>query len=167
MKHKKNGFLTFANDGDADRYGVLDEKGEYISPNIVMAILLKYLVQKGLKGKMIKTVGVSQIVDITAEKLGVEMLTTPVGFKWLSEKMRENETILAGEDSGGLSTGGHIPEKDGIFANLLILETVCAAGKPLYTLKEEITKFAGKEFLQDRVDVKLKSEDEKIGRAHV
>ena len=88
------------------------------------------------------------------------MLTTPVGFKWLSEKMRENETILAGEDSGGLSTGGHIPEKDGIFANLLILETVCAAGKPLYTLKEEITKFAGKEFLQDRVDVKLKSEDE-------
>jgi len=160
MKHKKNGFLTFANDGDADRYGVLDEKGEYISPNIVMAILLKYLVQKGLKGKMIKTVGVSQIVDITAEKLGVEMLTTPVGFKWLSEKMRENETILAGEDSGGLSTGGHIPEKDGIFANLLILETVCAAGKPLYTLKEEITKFAGKEFLQDRVDVKLKSEDE-------
>lgn len=125
-----------------------------------MAILLKYLVHKGLKGKMIKTVGVSQIIDIVAEKLGVETLTTPVGFKWLSEKMRENETILAGEDSGGLSTGCHIPEKDGIFANLLILEAICALGKPLYVLKQEITEFAGKEFLQDRVDVKLKSENE-------
>lgn len=160
MKYSKAGFLTFANDGDADRYGVLDEKGEYVSPNIIMAILLKYLVHKGLKGKMIKTVGVSQIIDIVAEKLGVETLTTPVGFKWLSEKMRENETILAGEDSGGLSTGCHIPEKDGIFANLLILEAICALGKPLYVLKQEITEFAGKEFLQDRVDVKLKSENE-------
>ncbi len=161
MKHKKAGFLTFANDGDADRYGVIDEDGEYISPNIIMAILLKYLVSKGHKGKMIKTVGVSEIIDIVSKKLGIETITTPVGFKWLSEKMRENETILAGEDSGGLSIGRHIPEKDGIFANLLILEAVCALKKPLCELKKEIINFSGKEFFQDRVDVKLKSNDEK------
>jgi len=161
MKHTQNGFLTFANDGDADRYGVIDEKGEYISPNIIMAILLKYLSCKGLKGKMIKTVGVSQIIDITAKKLGLETITTPVGFKWLSEKMRENETLLAGEDSGGLSTGCHIPEKDGIFANLLILEAVSSLKKPLYVLKQEALDFAGANFLQDRVDIKLKSDEEK------
>ncbi len=161
MHHQRADFLTFANDGDADRYGVIDEKGEYISPNIIMAILLKYLKEKGAKGKMIKTVGVSQIIDITAEKLGVETITTPVGFKWLSEKMRENKTILAGEDSGGLSTGCHIPEKDGIYANLLILEAVSHYKKPLCELKDEILKFAGTEFLQDRVDIKLKNDEEK------
>ena len=95
MKHKKQGYITFANDGDADRYGVLDENGEYVSPNIIMAILLKYLHNKGHKGKMIKTVGVSKIIDIIAQKLDIETITTPVGFKWLSEKMRENDTILA------------------------------------------------------------------------
>jgi len=161
MKHKKEGFLTFANDGDADRYGVIDERGEYISPNIIMAILLKYLTYKGHKGKMIKTVGVSEIIDITAQKLGIETITTPVGFKWLSEKMRENKTILAGEDSGGLSVGEHIPEKDGIFANLLILEAVSFLNKPLYLLKDEIIKFSGCNFFQDRVDVKLKLNEEK------
>lgn len=161
MKHKKTGYLTFANDGDADRYGVIDETGEYISPNIIMAILLKYLVSCGHKGKMIKTVGVSEIIDIVSKKLNIETITTPVGFKWLSDEMRKNETILAGEDSGGLSIGCHIPEKDGIFANLLILEAVCALKKPLCELKKEIINFAGKEFFQDRVDVKLKSNDEK------
>lgn len=161
MHHCKADFLTFANDGDADRYGVIDERGEYISPNIIMAILLKYLKEKGKNGKMIKTVGVSQIIDITAEKLGVETITTPVGFKWLSEKMRENDTILAGEDSGGLSTGCHIPEKDGIYANLLILEAVSHYKKPLCKLKDEILKFAGTKFLQDRVDIKLKNDKEK------
>ncbi len=161
MKHCKSGFLNFANDGDADRYGVIDEECKYVSPNIIMAILLKYLFERGLKGKMIKTVGVSRIIDIIAEKLGIETITTPVGFKWLSEEMRKNDTILAGEDSGGLSTGCHIPEKDGIFANLLILEAVSYYKKPLYILENEITEFAQETFLQDRVDIKLKSDEEK------
>ena len=160
MKHKKAGMLTFANDGDADRYGVIDESGQWVSPNEILAILLKYLVQnKGAKGKMIKTVGVSALVDVVAKKLNVETITTPVGFKWLSEKMRENETILAGEDSGGLSTGNHIPEKDGIYANLLILEMVSKLQKPLYQLREELLKFSGVNFYCDRVDVKFEDKD--------
>ena len=171
------------------RYGVIDEKGNYISPNIILAILLKYLSNKGLTGKMIKTVGVSSIVDIVAKKLNIQTITTPVGFKWLSEEMQKNRTILAGEDSGGLSTGLHIPEKDGIYANLLIIETISKSNKKLFELVEEIKNFAGKEFYQDRVDVKLdnsiqaeilqekfkkfdsisnfKIKEKKIGRAHV
>lgn len=155
LKHKKQGFITVANDGDADRYGVLDENGNYISPNIVLALLLKYLVSKGKTGLMIKTVGVSAIVDVVAKKLNVKIATTPVGFKWLSAAMRKDTAILAGEDSGGLSTGEHIPEKDGIFANLLIIEMLTKENKPLFVLAKEIKEFAGCEFYTDRVDVKI------------
>ena len=158
MKYYKDGFITLANDGDADRYGVIDEKGNYISPNIILAVLLKYLSSKGHKGKMIKTVGVSALVDVVAKKLNIETITTPVGFKWLGEAMRNNETILAGEDSGGLSIGGHIPEKDGILACLLILEMIAGTNKTLNQLVFEIKEFAGCEFYTDRVDVKVDNE---------
>ena len=161
MQNKKDGFITFANDGDADRYGVIDEKGDYVSPNIVLSMLLKYLKEtKNYDGYMVKTVGVSQLVDVVAEKLNVKVIETPVGFKYLGEAMRMNKTILAGEDSGGLSTGDYISEKDGIYANLLILEMVSKLNKPLYRLKEEILEFAGVHFVQDGVDVKL-SDDRK------
>lgn len=162
LKHKEKGFVVVANDGDADRYGVLDELGEYISPNIVLSMLLKYLVQKKAKmGKMIKTVGVSNLVDVVAKKLNVETITTPVGFKWLGEKMRQEKTILAGEDSGGLSIGEHIPEKDGLLANFLILEMMAKENKTLNELKKEILEFANCEFFTDRVDLKLDC-DQKI-----
>ena len=159
MKYKQLGFVTLANDGDADRYGVIDEFGNYISPNIIMAVLLKYLSKKGKTGAMIKTVGVSNIVDVVAQKLGIETITTPVGFKWLSEAMRKDYAILAGEDSGGLSTGEHIPEKDGIYANLLILEMMASENKTLNQLVKELKEFANCEFFTDRVDVKLENEN--------
>jgi len=159
LKHNKEGYITFANDGDADRYGVIDETGNYVHPNTILAMLLKYLVYKGYQGKMIKTVGVSNLVEVIAKKLNIETLTTPVGFKWLSEGMRENQTILAGEDSGGLSTGKHIPEKDGIYANLLILEMISKENKPLFKLVQEIKDFAGCNFITDRIDITLDSDD--------
>ncbi len=161
MKHKKEGYITVANDGDADRYGVIDEKGNYISPNIILAMLLKYLVSKGKKGSMIKTVGVSNAVEVAAKKLNIKTITTPVGFKWLSEQMRKNETILAGEDSGGLSTGEHIPEKDGLFANLLIIEMMARENKTLNQLVKEINDFIGAIFHTDRVDIML-DDDKKV-----
>ena len=160
MKHAENGYITVANDGDADRYGIIDECGNYVSPNIIMALLLKYLIEtKKAKqdGFMIKTVGVSNIVDIMAKKLNIKTITTPVGFKWISEKMRENKTVLAGEDSGGLSVGNHIPEKDGIFANLLIIEMLAYKNKPLNVLVKELKEYLGYEFFVDRVDIKLKN----------
>lgn len=160
MKNIKEGYVVIANDGDADRYGVIDEKGNYISPNIVMALLLKYLSKKGKKGAMIKTVGVSNIVEVVAKKLRIKTITTPVGFKWLSEQMRKNDCILAGEDSGGLSTGEHIPEKDGIFANLLILEMLASEGKTLNELVLELKEYTNCEFYTDRVDIKLESDEQ-------
>lgn len=162
MKYREADYVVLANDGDADRYGVIDEKGEYVSPNLILAMLLRYLFNKGKRGKMIKTVGVSNIVDVVAKKLGVELITTPVGFKWLSSAMRANETILAGEDSGGLSTGEHIPEKDGLYANLLILEMMASEKKPLYRIKEDTINFAGCEFYTDRVDIKLDDDKKAI-----
>lgn len=164
IKHIEKGYITVANDGDADRYGVIDEKGNYISANIILAILLKYFVEKGKKGFMIKTVGVSNFVSIMAKKLNIETITTPVGFKWLSEAMRKNETILAGEDSAGLSTGNHIPEKDGLFANLLIIEAMAKTNKTLYELVKDAINFVGCEFFTDRVDIKLEN-DETVKKA--
>ena len=161
MKHSKVGYITLANDGDADRYGVIDEEGNYVSPNLIMAILLKYLKEKGMTGSVIKTVGVSQIVDVVAEKLNVPIVETAVGFKYIGEKMRAVETIIGGEDSGGLSTGNHISEKDGIYANLLIMEMLSKTNKTLNQLVNEIIDFAGVEFVQDRVDVTLDSDDKK------
>ena len=158
LKYKEEGYITVANDGDADRYGIIDEKGEYVSPNMIMALLLKYLHKSGKRGALIKTVGVSKLVDVVAEKLGVETITTPVGFKWLSEKMRENKTLLAGEDSGGLSIGEHIPEKDGLLANLLIIEMLAGEKKTLNKLVGELKEFANCEFYTDRVDVKLEND---------
>lgn len=159
MKFKQKGYVTLANDGDADRYGVIDEEGNYISPNIIMAMLLKYLYSKGKEGCMIKTVGVSNIVDVVAKKFGIKTITTPVGFKWLSEAMRKNQTILAGEDSGGLSTGDHIPEKDGLYANLLILEMMASENKTLSQLVSEIKEIAGCEFYTDRIDIELENDE--------
>ena len=159
MKFKQSGYVTLANDGDADRYGVIDEEGNYVSPNIVMAMLLKYLYSKNKVGCMIKTVGVSNIVDIVANKFGIKTITTPVGFKWLSEAMRKNKAILAGEDSGGLSTGEHIPEKDGLYANLLILEMMASENKTLCQLVKEIKEFAGCEFYTDRIDIELENDE--------
>ncbi len=159
LKHRKKGYITVANDGDADRYGIINENGEYVHPNLVLAMLLKYL-SKNKKGKMIKTVGVSSLIDVVAKKLNIETITTPVGFKWLSEAMRKNDCILAGEDSGGLSVGEHIPEKDGIFANLLIIEMLAKENKTLVQLQKEIKDFTNMEFFQDRVDIKVQNDNE-------
>ncbi|GBF22761.1 phosphoglucosamine mutase [Candidatus Gastranaerophilus sp. (ex Termes propinquus)] len=158
MRKYKTGYVTVANDGDADRYGVIDELGRWVNPNVVMALLLRYLVKKGAKGKLVKTVGASGLLDTCAEKLGVKTVTVPVGFKWVGEAMRQNETILAGEDSGGLSIGGHIPEKDGLLASALILEMLSSEGKTLVELQNELGHFVGAGFITDRIDIKLKGD---------
>ncbi len=146
-----------ANDGDADRFGVINEKGEYVSPNEVIAILLKYLLKKGYKGSVVKTVGSSLLIDAVAQKLGVDVIETPVGFKYVGEAMRNNEVIIGGEESGGLSIQGHIPEKDGLIANLLVLEAMADSGKTLVELQKEVYELAETKFYTDRIDLKLDS----------
>ena len=167
----EGGYVAFANDGDADRFGVINENGEYVTPNEVMAILLMHLKQnKGYEGCFVKTVAGSLMLDIIAQKLGVEVVETAVGFKHVGEAMRKYNPIIAGEESGGLSIQGHIPEKDGILANLLILEAMaynnispCPLGEvrvSLAQMQKDLRDFVGCEFINTRVDKRLDNMDE-------
>ena len=160
IKTHKN-YVGFANDGDSDRFGVINENGEYVTPNEIIAILLMHLKNnKKYSGCLVKTVGASQMLDIVAEKLGIEVIETPVGFKHVGEAMRKYNPIIAGEESGGLSIQGHIPEKDGILANLLILEAMAYSGKSLVQMQNDLHRFVGCTFINTRVDKKLESQDE-------
>lgn len=160
VKTHKN-YVGFANDGDSDRFGAINENGEYVTPNEIIAILLMHLKKnKNYSGCLVKTVGASLMLDIAAEKLGVEVVETPVGFKHVGEAMRKYNPIIAGEESGGLSIQGHIPEKDGILANLLILEAMAYGGKSLIQLQKELHDFVGCSFINTRVDKKLHKVEE-------
>ena len=155
--------VGFANDGDSDRFGVINENGEYVSPNEIIAILLVHLTKnKRLKGPLVKTVGASLLLNKIAEKLGVEVIETAVGFKHVGEAMRKFNPIIGGEESGGLSIQGHIPEKDGILANLLILEAMAYENKSLVELQKELYDVVGCRFYNDRIDKHLENFDEII-----
>lgn len=148
--------VGFSNDGDADRFGVLDEKGNYITPNEVIAILLKHLIKnKGKKGSVVKTVATSRIIDKIAQIYGIKVHETPVGFKYVGQIMRQEDVIVGGEESGGLSISGHIPEKDGILANLCILEAMAYEGKYLYEIVENLKSEIHGNFINYRLDLRL------------
>ena len=158
--NSRHNAIGLANDGDADRFGVIDENGFFVPPDVVITIILKYLVKKGFEGSVVKTVGSSILIDETAEKLGIDVIETPVGFKHVGEAMRNNKVIIGGEESGGLSIQGHIPEKDGIIANLLLLEAVADSGLTLEELHQQAYEFVGCKFFADRIDLKKDNSDE-------
>jgi phosphomannomutase len=151
--------IGLSNDGDADRFGVIDENGKYITPNEVIAILFKHLVKhKGAKGSVVKTVATSQMIDKIGELYDVKVHETTVGFKWVGQIMREEEVIIGGEESGGLSIIGHIPEKDGIVADILVLEAMAYENKPLYQIVEDLKQEIGVHYLNYRLDLRLTEE---------
>lgn len=161
----ENKLIGLSNDGDGDRFGVFDEEGIFISANDIIAMLLKHLVQnKNYSGKLAKTVGASSMLDYYANDNNIEVIETPVGFKWLGSTMRNEDIIIAGEESGGLSIKGHIPEKDGIIANLLIMEMMAYSKKSLHELHKEFLGSFSRKFINDRIDLELenKEEQEKI-----
>ncbi len=153
--------VGFANDGDGDRFGVINELGEYVTPNEIISILLLYLKNnRKMQGPLVKTVGASLLLDKLAEKIGVEVIETAVGFKHVGEAMRMFDPIIGGEESGGLSIQGHIPEKDGILANLLILEAMAVKNMSLVELQKELYEIVGAKFFNERVDLKLESQEQ-------
>ena len=153
---RRTNAIGLSNDGDGDRFGVINEKAEYVTPNEIIALLLGHLIKnKHFDGKLVKTVGASQMLDIIAKQYGIDVVETPVGFKWVGAAMREYDTIIGGEESGGLTIKGHIPEKDGILADLLVLEMLAYEDKPLWELQEELHQKAGCTFVNERIDVKL------------
>jgi phosphomannomutase len=148
--------LGFATDGDSDRFGIVDEGGNILTPNQVLLLLARHLIQnKGKTGAIVRTVATTHLLDNFALKYGLPIYETPVGFKYVGEKMREMEVLIGGEESGGLSILGHIPEKDGILANMLVAEAIAYEGKPLSQLVEEAVAQANGPLYNKRIDLRL------------
>ncbi|MCK9909219.1 phosphoglucomutase/phosphomannomutase family protein, partial [Microbacteriaceae bacterium K1510] len=118
--------LGLANDGDADRFGVVDRFGRYVSPNQVLSLLTRHLIKnRGLAGRVVRTVATTHLLDRIAADYGLDLIETPVGFKYIGAEMLAGNVLIGGEESGGCSILQHIPEKDGILTNLLLVE-MCA-----------------------------------------
>jgi phosphomannomutase len=148
--------LGVATDGDSDRFGIVDERGNILTPNAILLLLTRHLVEhRGKTGAIARTVATTHLLDNLALKYGLELYETPVGFKHIGEKMRTANVLIGGEESGGLSITGHIPEKDGVLAALLVVEAIAYAGKPLSQLVEEVIASAGGPRYEHRLDFRL------------
>ena len=171
--------LGLATDGDADRFGVLDSNGSFITPNQLIALLFDYLVEsRKWTGGVARSVATSHLVDRVAEFRGLPVYETPVGFKYIGELINEDKIVIGGEESAGLSIKGHYPEKDGILACLLAAEAVAARGTSLTEQLNELYGRVGKlesgriavrlnpELMKSLGD-KLKADPREIGGRHV
>lgn len=151
----KNLALGLATDGDGDRFGVIDAKGEFITPNQLVALLTDYLAEsRGWTNGVARSVATSHLVDRVAKERNIKLYETPVGFKFIGELINRDEIILGGEESAGLSIRGHYPEKDGILACLLAAETVAARQTSLTEQLNELYSRVGK-LESGRIGVKL------------
>ncbi|MFH1368650.1 MAG: phosphoglucomutase/phosphomannomutase family protein [Elusimicrobiota bacterium] len=153
--------LGLATDGDADRFGILDSDGSFINANATIAVLLYHLIKsRQWKGSVARSVMTTHLIDRVAEKFGVEVKETPVGFKFIGEVLiKEGDRfIIGGEESGGLSIRGHVPEKDGVLACLLVAEMVAEHRKSIKKILEEITKLVGPVY-SDRINFHLTQEE--------
>jgi len=142
-------------DGDADRFGIVDADGTWLTPNQILALTLYHLKKnRGWTGSVVRTVPTSHQVDAVAALLGVKVHETPVGFKYIGALMESEPVIVGGEESGGLSVKGHVPEKDGILACLLMAELVATERKSLGKVLCELAKQTG-EFYTDRLNLRI------------
>jgi len=149
-------------DGDADRFGIVDKDGTWLTPNQVLALALYHLKKnRGWTGAVVRTVPTSHQVDAVAELLGVKVHETPVGFKYIGALMESEPIIVGGEESGGLSVKGHVPEKDGILACLLMAELVATEGKSLGRILKDLEKKTGK-FHSDRINVSIPPDKKEV-----
>jgi len=134
--------LGIATDGDADRFGIVDQDGTFVQPNYIIALLFDYLVEKqGWRNGVAKSVATTNLINALAAHHHVELHETPVGFKYIGELIKQDRIAIGGEESAGLSIRHHVPEKDGILAGLLCCEMVARRGKSLgYQLRELFAK---------------------------
>src|SRR5438094_2393645 len=124
--------LAICNDGDADRLGVLDERGDFVSPHKIIALLALYLVrEKKLEGEIVKTFSTTRLVEKVARALGAPFHETAIGFKYVADLMLTRNVLIGGEESGGIGFGHFLPERDGILSGLLVAECVAHFGRPL------------------------------------
>ncbi|MFB6247475.1 MAG: phosphoglucomutase/phosphomannomutase family protein [Salinibacter sp.] len=147
-----------ANDGDADRIGMIDENGDYVSSHRILALLAKYLhEERGLSGRIVKTFSTTHMLDKMGERYGLPVETTPIGFKHIAPRMTEGAVLVGGEESGGIAAAGHIPERDGIYIGLLIVEMMVERGRPLSALVEELLEEFGPHY-HHRDDIHIRAD---------
>ncbi len=150
------GSFGLATDGDADRIGAMDERGNFVDPHKIMALALKYLVEKKqLTGSIVRTVSTTRMIDRLAKKYGLTVHETPVGFNHIADYMLKDDVLIGGEESGGISFKGHIPEGDGVAMGLLLLEIVASSGTTLHELVENLLLEVGPAEYE-RKDLRLK-----------
>lgn len=147
--------VGLATDGDADRIGAIDALGNFIDPHTVFALTLRQLVEgKGQRGDVVKTVSTTLMIDSLCDKYGLTLHETPVGFNHIADLMMKKDILIGGEESGGISIRGHIPEGDGILMGLLLLEVMAEKRAPLHEIVADLQANFGPTFY-DRIDVRL------------
>ena len=148
-----------ATDGDADRFGIVDADGTWIQPNLILALVYDYLVEtRKWKMPAARSVATTQMIDAVAKSHGQTVYQTPVGFKYIGQMIREDKIALGGEESAGLTIRGHIPEKDGILACLLVAEMIAARGASIGEQVRAMFKKLGREFWPIRENLHLSDE---------
>ncbi len=142
-----------ANDGDADRIGMYDEGGRFVDSHTLLSLLVKYLHEdRGLTGEIVKTFSTTGLVDRIAEAYGLPVETTPIGFKYIASRIVSRDVLVGGEESGGIAVKGHIPERDGVYIGLLIIEMIVKRRKKLSELVQELHTEFGPHFCR-RIDL--------------
>ena len=155
--------LGIATDGDADRLGVIDDKGYYLHPNDILVLLYYYLKEyKKWNGPVVRNLSTTHRLDAIAERYGEVCYEVPVGFKYISAKMTETGAILGGESSGGLTVAGHINGKDGIYAASLLIEMVAVTGKKLSELMKTVNELCGERYMEERAYRFTEQEKERL-----
>lgn len=145
----------FATDGDADRLGAVDRTGAFIDSHKIFSILLKHLAEDlGLRGEVVKTFSTTEMVTKLAQKYGLPLHVTPIGFKYICELMLTRDVLIGGEESGGIGIKGHLPERDGVLNSLLLAEVMADRGRTLGELVRELTQEFGPHFY-GRVDLEI------------
>jgi alpha-D-glucose phosphate-specific phosphoglucomutase len=147
--------VGLATDGDADRIGAIDADGNFIDPHTIFALVLRHLVEKkGQRGDVVKTVSTTLMIDSLCEEFGLKLHETPVGFNHIADLMMKNDILIGGEESGGISIRGHIPEGDGILMGLLLLEVMSEYQTSLREIVADLQANFGPAYY-DRIDVRL------------
>lgn len=157
--------LGLSTDGDADRFGILGHGGEFYTPNTILAVLADYLIGiRGFEGDLARSVATTRHLDDIAAAFGRKCYETPVGFKYIGQMISEGKLAMGGEESAGMSIRGHVPEKDGILACLLVAELVASTGKSLSKLTGDLMNTYGP---RRSVRINLQLTEELISRLRV